>query len=312
MKKDLFTSLDLNLLRTFLILSQELNMRKASERLFVSQPAISQSLAKLRHHFDDELFVKVQKGLQATPFAEALATSISPHMYGLANSVNNHLEFSPETLEKSVKIALSPVVLASLSGSLYQAFKKAAPNAIIDLVSWSGSTVEDLKRDNVYLAISYEIETPSEVYAKKLVGLSGQVIVRNEHPIKKTLTTPADYAGYEIASMVSPGFNENFSIAADIMQQYGFESKVGFRSEIMMALIDIIQHTDMYLPHTNLFPIHLYPNLRTLDIDIGGKGYMIDVYSYCHSRHRNTAMFNWLHNLISAVIQEQLVSRSTK
>lgn len=41
MAKDLFYSLDLNLLRTFLVLSQELNMRKASQRLFVSQPAIS-------------------------------------------------------------------------------------------------------------------------------------------------------------------------------------------------------------------------------------------------------------------------------
>lgn len=63
MKKDLHTSLDLNLLKIFLIIYQELNMRKASERLFVSQPAISQSLTKLRNHFDDELFVKVPKGL---------------------------------------------------------------------------------------------------------------------------------------------------------------------------------------------------------------------------------------------------------
>ncbi len=34
MTKDLFFTLDLNLLRTFLVLSQELNTRKAAERLF--------------------------------------------------------------------------------------------------------------------------------------------------------------------------------------------------------------------------------------------------------------------------------------
>ena len=28
----------------------------------------------------------------------------------------------------------------------------------------------------------------------------------------------------------------------------------------------IIQHTDMYLPHSNLFPIQQYPNLRALDV----------------------------------------------
>lgn len=66
MNKGLYQSLYLNLLRTFLILSQELNMRKASERLRVSQPAISQALVKLRNHFDDELFVKVPRGLKPT------------------------------------------------------------------------------------------------------------------------------------------------------------------------------------------------------------------------------------------------------
>lgn len=306
MKKDLYTTLDLNLLKTFLVLSQELNMRKASERLFVSQPAISQSLTKLRHHFDNELFVKVQHGLKATPFAESLAASITPYFDGLANSINNCAKFDPYTLNQSLKIALSPVVLACLSGSLYQAFKKAAPNANIELVSWSRTTVEEIKKDNVYLGISYEIDTPAEVYPTKLADLQGQVIVRDSHPIKASLTTPYDYAGYEIASMISPGWNDHFSIAADIMKQHGLEYKIGFRSEFIMALIDIIQHTDMYLPHTNLFPIHQYPNLRTIDIEIQGETYNISIYSYCHTRHRNSALFNWLHGLISDVIQEQL------
>ena len=306
MKKDLYASLDLNLLKIFLILYQELNMRKASNRLFVSQPAISQSLTKLRHHFDDALFVKVQQGLKATPFAETLAKSISPHLDGLAFSVNNSLKFDPLTLDSSLKIALSPIVLSCLSGSLYQAFKTSAPNATIELVSWSRNTIEDIQKDDVYLGINYEIETPIDVCCKTLADLRGQVIVRNNHPIKNNLTTPHDYAGYEIASIISPGWNENFSVAADTMKAHGLEYKIGFRSEFIMVLLDIIQHSDMYLPHTNLFPIHQYPNLRALDVEIQGDTYNIGVYSYCHSRHSNSALLNWLHKLISDVIQQQL------
>lgn len=66
---NLFQKLDLNLLRTFRVLLQERNARKTAERLFVTQPAISQALQKLRFHLDDELFVKVQGGLEPTPFA---------------------------------------------------------------------------------------------------------------------------------------------------------------------------------------------------------------------------------------------------
>ncbi len=62
--------MDLNLLRTFLVLSQDLNTRKSSDRLFVSQPAISQALQKLRYHLNDDLFVKVPNGLKPTLFAE--------------------------------------------------------------------------------------------------------------------------------------------------------------------------------------------------------------------------------------------------
>ena len=52
-------------------------MRKASERLFVSQPAISKALQRLRDHFDDELFVKTHHGLRATEHANMLAEYFS-------------------------------------------------------------------------------------------------------------------------------------------------------------------------------------------------------------------------------------------
>ncbi len=47
MAKDLFSTLDLNLLRTFIILHQERNMRRAAERLFVSQTRREQSATKI-------------------------------------------------------------------------------------------------------------------------------------------------------------------------------------------------------------------------------------------------------------------------
>ncbi len=99
MAKDLFYSLDLNLLRTFLVLSQELNMRKASQRLHVSQPAISQTLQKLRHHFNDELFVKVPKGLAPTSFAEELTIAIAPHLDGLVSALNTAQPFGPKAID---------------------------------------------------------------------------------------------------------------------------------------------------------------------------------------------------------------------
>ena len=44
MARDLYATLDLNLLKTLQVLSQEQNTRRAAERLFVTQPVVSQAL----------------------------------------------------------------------------------------------------------------------------------------------------------------------------------------------------------------------------------------------------------------------------
>ena len=77
MARDLFATLDLNLLKTLSVLAQENNMRRAAERLFVTQPAVSQALKKLRYHFEDELFIRTPNGMQATSFTDKLVGDVA-------------------------------------------------------------------------------------------------------------------------------------------------------------------------------------------------------------------------------------------
>lgn len=172
MAKDLFSTLDLNLLRTFLIVYQEKNTRKAAERLFVSQPAVSQALQKLRHHFNDDLFVKVHGGLQATSFSEQLINEITPHFDGLITAVNASNKFDPNDIDYPIKIALSPVVLACLSGTLYKELMSQAPNSKLELVSWSTLSCEDIQKGEVLLGVAYELPfTSKEIYVKNWLRL---------------------------------------------------------------------------------------------------------------------------------------------
>lgn len=306
MAKDLFYSLDLNLLRTFLVLSQELNMRKASERLFVSQPAISQSLQKLRNHFNDELFVKVRTGLQATPFSEELASAVTPHLDGLSNALNDTQEFIPSILDRKITIALSPIVLACLSGTLYHKIRELAPNAMLELVSWSHSTSEDIRKGKVLVGVNYELDQNKEIFNQYLMDLTGKVIVRQDHPIKQLVATPYDFEGYEIASVITPGWNDTFSTAGQIMERLNLKYSIGFRSEVIMAVIDVITHTDMYMPHSDLFPIKNYPSLRAIDIKIDGASHHYPVYSHFHIKNKHSPMLQWLNGIIQNALIEQI------
>ena len=306
MAKDLFSSLDLNLLRTFLIVYQEKNTRKAAERLFVSQPAVSQALQKLRHHFNDDLFVKVHGGLQPTAFSEQLTNQIKPFMDGLSIAINTSNAFDPKEIDYTLKIALSPVVLSCLSGSLFKDIRAQAPNAKLKLVPWSNSSVSDIQKDEVLMGVSYlGGKTSKEVYTRQLIELTGRIFVRKDHPLKQDTITPYDMAGYEIASLVTPGWNDNFSLASQILTDLSIEHSIGFRSELVMALIDVIQHTDMYMPHSNLFPVENYPTLRGIDVSVDGKTLKTPVYSYLHAKNRNSPLTNWLFDIIQRALLAQ-------
>ncbi|RKJ34212.1 LysR family transcriptional regulator, partial [Butyricicoccus sp. 1XD8-22] len=52
------------------ILAEEKNMRKAAERLFLTQPALSQRLQSIEKEWGAQLFIRSQKGLTPTPAGE--------------------------------------------------------------------------------------------------------------------------------------------------------------------------------------------------------------------------------------------------
>ncbi|BEU04326.1 LysR family transcriptional regulator [Agarivorans sp. OAG1] len=308
MNHNLYQQLDLNLLRTFLILYEELNMRRAAERLFISQPAVSQALKKLRYHFNDELFVKVSAGLEATAFADELKADIYPHLSGLESVINKNIELDLQSLNQTLEIALSPVVMACLSGSLYKAITKQAPNAKLVLTAWSSSTLEDIRKGKTLLGVNYDLKHPKELYSKRLVQLEGRAIVRQGHPLAAQTVTLAELAKYDIASMIIPGWNDNFVWLQKVMEEKGLTSRVGFRSEIMMALIDVVLHTNMFLPHSNLFPQEFYPNLRVLKIEQSHLIYNESIQSLYHIKNRNNPVQLWLSQLIKKVLEEQLLA----
>ncbi|USD40566.1 LysR family transcriptional regulator [Vibrio sp. SCSIO 43135] len=306
MAKDLFYQLDLNLLRTFLVLSQELNMRKAAKRLHVTQPAVSQSLQKLRTHFNDELFVKVRTGLEPTPYSIELATAITPHLDGLSTALNSTQEFAPAELTQSIKIALTSPVLSCLAGPLFQRIKQLAPNATIELVSWNHSTYSDIQKGNTFLGVHYDMNHPKDIYTSHLVNLSGQVIVRKNHPVNKKFALPEDFKGYDIVSMIVPGWNDNHSVAEDIMNKRGGASKIGFRTEVISAAIDVTRHSDMYMPHSDLFPLQNYPDLRAISVEVDGSIPQLSVSSYCHTKNRNSPLVKWLQELMQDIFKRQI------
>ncbi|MFJ4145229.1 LysR family transcriptional regulator [Pseudomonas sp. NPDC089734] len=71
-------SIDLNSLLTFLLVYQEHSVSRAAECLHVKQPAVSNTLARLREYFADPLFVRHATGVIPTRRAHCIAEELAP------------------------------------------------------------------------------------------------------------------------------------------------------------------------------------------------------------------------------------------
>ena len=76
------SNVDLNLLKVFVVVYQEQSLRKASEKLFVSTSAVSQSIKKLKESLGEELFVLSNKQFLPTPYSDQLYQRISLYLMG--------------------------------------------------------------------------------------------------------------------------------------------------------------------------------------------------------------------------------------
>ena len=64
-------ALDLNLWRVFHQLVRDRQVSRAAAALGVTQPAVSNALARLRRALGDELFTRTPQGMLPTPRAQA-------------------------------------------------------------------------------------------------------------------------------------------------------------------------------------------------------------------------------------------------
>nr|WP_086937651.1 LysR family transcriptional regulator [Thaumasiovibrio occultus] len=305
MNKNLFQNLDLNLLRTLLILSQEQNMRRAAERLFVTQPAVSHALQKLRHHFNDELFTKVPQGLMPTPYAQSLCETLSPLLEQVESAVNQQVTFDPAALCDTVRIAFPPQFIAAYGSALFFAVQKAAPNLRLELVEWNNDTLTELEQGRVQIAIQYDLDIRNPL-TKKVIAprRKGVVYVRDAHPLQSTSITPKDTIAYQWACLIVPGWTDDEAIISRVFEALNLPCSIAVRSTSIYTILDIVKHSDMLLPSNGrLIPPH-QSGFRTLDVDFSESAAYYTINAYFHKKNQQHPLTLWLFDQLKAVITE--------
>lgn len=97
-------NLDLNLMVIFDAIMQEQSITAASDRLAMTQPSVSNAVSRMRHAWNDPLFVKHGRGIRPTPYAIRLWDDISQPLESIRQA-STQKTFEPKQLERTFRIA---------------------------------------------------------------------------------------------------------------------------------------------------------------------------------------------------------------
>ncbi|WP_447894687.1 LysR family transcriptional regulator [Vreelandella sp. GE22] len=125
---------DLNLIRTFLMLHETGSVTLTAEKLHVTQPSISYALNRLRELFDDRLFVRTAHGMEPTTVARQLYPSLKEAMRQINDTIDGSRHFTPERCKLRFRLALTDLGEMALLPAILKAFYAQAPQAELDVV----------------------------------------------------------------------------------------------------------------------------------------------------------------------------------
>jgi LysR family transcriptional activator of mexEF-oprN operon len=102
-----FKNVNLNLLVVFAVLMRERSITRAAKTLLLSQPAVSNSLKRLRALFRDELFTRVSQGVVPTERAHSLYQNLLPSLEAIETTLNLQRALEPMPAKHVFRAGLS-------------------------------------------------------------------------------------------------------------------------------------------------------------------------------------------------------------
>jgi len=177
---------DFNQLETFLRVAETRSFAAAARQLGVSQPAVSQTIARLEELYGGDLFERRRGApVTLTPIGRAVLPTVKLLLFTVDRQVDRALA-TAQSKTGSLAIGFYPgLTLSPLSGGIAE-FHKACPDVQLRFVEASPSELHRLLNDRVlditFTALFPEL-TGGAVVQERLWEESLLVGIRDDHPL---------------------------------------------------------------------------------------------------------------------------------
>ena len=292
-----FERLDLNLLVALDALIEDRSVSRAAERLFLSQPALSGALNRLRDYFRDDLLVPSGRTMVLTAKAEELRGPVREALMLIRARITTPLVFDPVTAQRQFTIVASDYVFNVLLAPMFEVAEKTAPGISFEMFPTDRRGIDRLERGEADVVITISGYLSEDQPRLKLYDDEHAVICWSGGPHAAGITPDAFLAaGHAVAFFGGdrhPAFTETY------FSQQGISRRIEVRlpsfSLLPQALIGTSRVATMYRRHAEYFAAQMPITLLDPPIELPRVAEEVQ----WHSRRGGDQGIRWLIDLLA-------------
>ena len=309
--------IDLNLLVAFQVLLEEQNVSKAAERLYITQSAMSKTLARLRELFDDQLFTRSSHGMVPTPAAIEIHAKLEELLINLDGLIG-YGEMDPSQFQGHFNLSALDHFILPVVPRLIEHFLHEAPELTLKISQDIETQFKAMAEGRVDLAIGGRMLNLDDDLIAEVVGKTYPVfLMRADHPLKQ-IENPSwrDIMQYPEVKILVPSaeyrrgswIQQNFSRYLDLMS-------VVLESPDYLLALQTVAHTDalFFTPRLSLDFVKATGALTSMALP-GKEGQSeIEIMMTYHKRTANSPMHKWVREHIKTLyadLQEKFDRRN--
>jgi DNA-binding transcriptional LysR family regulator len=239
------SSIDLNLLLVFRAIMHHRNVTRAGQEIGLSQPATSNALNRLRHHYKDPLFLRTRGGMDPTIRARELAPAIEEALskieltLPITGAPSTMQEFEPSTVEKKFNIMFVDYGGLHLISRLAEVLIKEAPGMEVSTHLGDADTaITKLQQAEIDLAIGVLSLLPVGWKRRNLFMERIVAAVSRHHPRIVNRLTAEDYTQERHVGITPRGINDR------LLADHGVSRRFAV-SATMLSVPFVVARTDL-------------------------------------------------------------------
>lgn len=242
-------AIDLNLLVVLEALIEERNVTRAAKRIGLSQPAMSNALARLRRTFDDPLLMRTAEGMTPTPVAQSLIVPVRAALAQLREALEEKAVFNPTASERTFHVLTSDyaeiTLLAPLLCELRQTTDAVKLRILRSASIFDPPSVASLA-DSFDVAIGFYpgvLSLDTRLHSETLWEEENVCIASPKHrSIRGKISLKQFAAAEHVAQFYKP---QGPGIIDTLLEQQGYHRRIAVHSPHFAALPFLVAETDL-------------------------------------------------------------------